>query len=87
MKFLINIYKTCTQPIDFHGQKLVKTLIYSIFTFGFILSLVIGIVFNDLKYTLFLGIATTILAVVITVPPWPIYRRNSREFKKKVKAE
>ncbi|KRH95203.1 Signal peptidase subunit [Pseudoloma neurophilia] len=83
MEALTKLYATCTQPIDFYGQALAKKLIYIIFFIGFTISLLIGILLNDLKYTLFLGIATAIFSVFVVVPPWPIYRRNMKEFQTK----
>lgn len=85
MKKLIEIYRTCTQPIDFQGQIQAKRNIYLIFGIGFTISYIFGIIMNDLKYTLILGIITIVLNLIVVVPPWPMYRRNPDKFLEKEK--
>lgn len=87
MKFLINLFNKCTQPIDFHGQKLVKKIIYGTFFIGFTLSFLLGIILDDLKFTLYGGIVTVAVLLVIAVPPWPMYRKNPGNFKKVTKTD
>ena len=87
MKFILNIYRSCTQPIDFDGQEKAKNLLFSLFALGFVFSYILGIVMNDLKYTLFAGIATTVIVAIVIIPPWPMYRRKGINFKEKAKSD
>lgn len=87
MKYLTDLYHTCTQPIDFHGQELVNKLTYTLYFIGFLISLILGILLNDLTYTLFGGIITAILVLIIVVPPWKFYRKNTKEYQKKKKED
>ena len=87
MKFFFDLYNKCTQPIDFDGQKLATQILYALFIGGFTISYFLGIFLNDLKFTLFGGIATLIITFFIVVPPWPMYRRKNMKFSKKAKSK
>ncbi|KAF9762638.1 Signal peptidase complex subunit 1 [Nosema granulosis] len=78
----MNILNKIDPPIDYHGQELSKKLFYLIIYLGYAISLVIGIVLSDLKYTLYAGILTVILSFIIVVPSWSMYRKNPLKFTK-----
>jgi signal peptidase complex subunit 1 len=70
-------------PIDYHGQELSRKLFYVIIYLGYAFALITGIALSDLKYTLYLGILTVSIVVVVCVPSWSFYRKNPLKFKDK----
>lgn len=81
----MNILNKIDPPIDYHGQELAKKLFYLIIYLGYAISLAVGIVLSDLKYTLYFGVLTLILSVLVVVPAWGIYRKNPLRFVKQKK--
>ncbi|KAM0672566.1 hypothetical protein CWI42_030150 [Ordospora colligata] len=75
------------QPIDYVGQEMASKLMYIVFAVGYTLALVVGIFLNDLKYTILIGVLTVVIAIVVVVPPWKIYRRNPLKFSSPSKAK
>lgn len=81
----MNIFDKLDPPIDYHGQELATKLFYVIIYFGYAFSLAVGIVLSDLKYTLYLGVLTLALSIIVVVPPWRFYRKNPLKFVKEKK--
>lgn len=69
--------------IDYHGQELSKKMFYLLISIGYTISLITGVFFQDLKYTLFLGILTVFILFLVCVPSWGFYRKNPLKFKEK----
>ncbi|OAG31983.1 signal peptidase complex subunit 1 [Nematocida displodere] len=69
--------------IDYVGQDLSLKILHSIFILGCTLSLGVGIfTSNFVNLVLSLG-GTFLLALLVVVPGWPIYRRNPIDFSSK----
>jgi len=62
--------------IDFEGQRLAETLTTAILVLAGVLSFIVGYVLSDLKYTVYIGLSGTVIAFLVVVPPWGIYKRN-----------
>lgn len=74
------LFKKVDPPIDYVGQELASKLLTMIFIIGYALAISIGYILDDLKYALFITIATTVIAFLFVVPAWPFYRRNPVKF-------
>lgn len=72
-------------PIDYVGQNLASKLMYLIFGIGYTMALIAGIAFNDLTYTMYLGITTIAVSIIVVVPSWKFYRKNPLKFRAPVK--
>ena len=77
----MNLLNKIDPPIDYIGQYYVSKYMKLILIFGYIFSLIAGFITNDLKYTLSGSILTVLICILVTIPPWPIYRRNPVLFK------
>lgn len=82
-----NLCEKLDPPADYVGQMLATKLMYMIYTVGYTLSLLAGIIYNDLVYTLYIGIGTFIVSLIVVVPPWKIYRKHPLKFRKPQKAK
>ncbi|AFM97926.1 hypothetical protein EHEL_030290 [Encephalitozoon hellem ATCC 50504] len=72
-------------PIDYVGQKLASDLMYLIFGVGYTAALIVGVLLNDLVYTMYISVGTLVVSVVVVVPSWGFYRRNPLKFRPPVK--
>lgn len=81
----MKLLKKLDLEIDYIGQSYSCRLMTVIFTVGYIIALVFGLVLSNLKYTLFIGIATAVVCFIMTVPSWPYFRRHLLKFKKPIK--
>jgi len=62
--------------IDFDGQRLAERISTAILTLSSIVALIIGFVQQDIYLTMWIGLAGTALAMLLAVPPWPVYNQN-----------
>lgn len=79
---MLLLLKKLDQNIDYVGQEFAYKLMYLILISGFFLSLMVGILKNDLTFTLVLSVGTAVFCFLITVPSWPYFRKNPLKFKK-----
>ncbi|KAL6122151.1 hypothetical protein NUSPORA_00816 [Nucleospora cyclopteri] len=68
--------------IDYQGQKLADDLMKFIFVVGYAISFVVGMFLGNLKYTLYGGIATVVINLLLTIPAWSYFRQTPLKFKK-----
>jgi len=59
--------------IDFDGQRLAERISTAVLTLSSIVALIIGFVQQDIYLTMWVGLAGTVLAMLLVVPPWPVY--------------
>jgi len=84
---MFSILSVIDQPIDYIGQSCASKLMNMIFIIGYVVAFIVGVVMSNLKYTMAIGVLTCLLAFVITIPPWPYFRRNHLQFKEPVKVK
>ncbi|KAG5859297.1 microsomal signal peptidase [Encephalitozoon hellem] len=72
-------------PIDYVGQKLASDLMYLIFGVGYTAALIVGVLLNDLVYTMYISVGTLVVSAAVVVPSWGFYRRNPLKFRPPVK--
>ncbi|KAG2383214.1 hypothetical protein C9374_004551 [Naegleria lovaniensis] len=62
--------------IDYRGQALAESIYrYTLFTSA-IVGLLVGFYFQKFSFGFYIFAIGTLLVLVLTVPPWPFYRRN-----------
>lgn len=79
---LVGLLRKIDPPVDYVGQNYSANLMVLIFSTGYTLAFILGAVLSDLKYTLWVGVATAALCLALTVPAWPYFRRHPLKFKK-----
>jgi signal peptidase complex subunit 1 len=67
-------------PMDYVGQELSKKIMNSTFILGYPVALVCGIIREDIFVTLYLSLAVSLFGALLTIPSWPIFRRNPVTF-------
>lgn len=66
--------------LDFEGQKLATRLYTNIIMFFAAVGFVVGYYVQSFQLTLLILGIGVILAFLVVVPPWPMYRRNPLEW-------
>ena len=79
--------KKLDPELDYVGQELSQKLMYIFVMTGYLVAFLTGVILRDLTYTLYLGIATVILAFIVTIPGWAYFRKNPLKFKKEPKVK
>ncbi|KAF8470204.1 microsomal signal peptidase 12 kDa subunit-domain-containing protein [Kalaharituber pfeilii] len=62
--------------IDFEGQRLSEVLTTNILLAAGIVGWIVGFVLQDVSYIVYIGLAGSLLAVLVVIPPWPIYNKH-----------
>ncbi|KAL5119069.1 hypothetical protein ACEQ8H_002993 [Pleosporales sp. CAS-2024a] len=62
--------------IDFEGQRLAEMLTTVLLGAAGIVAFVVGYFTQDIRLTLYVGLAGTALTFLVVVPPWPFYNKN-----------
>ncbi|EDS25841.1 signal peptidase complex subunit 1 [Culex quinquefasciatus] len=68
--------------MDFEGQGRAERLSRLIITLFGAVGLVWGYVIQQFSQTVYILIAGVLLASILTIPPWPIYRRKALNWQK-----
>ncbi|KAF8425655.1 microsomal signal peptidase 12 kDa subunit-domain-containing protein [Tirmania nivea] len=62
--------------IDFEGQRIAEMLTTYILILSGVIGWIVGFILQDVTYTLYIGLAGSLLAVLAVIPPWPVYNRH-----------
>ncbi|KAI5801453.1 microsomal signal peptidase 12 kDa subunit-domain-containing protein [Peziza echinospora] len=62
--------------IDFEGQRIAELLTTRILILSGIIGWLVGFYLKDVIYTVYIGLAGSLLAFLLVVPPWPVYNKH-----------
>ncbi|EXJ79983.1 hypothetical protein A1O3_08269 [Capronia epimyces CBS 606.96] len=62
--------------IDFDGQRLAEQLYTAILSISSAIALVVGYMQQDIFLSMWIGLAGTLLAMLLVVPPWPVFNQH-----------
>ena len=68
--------------MDFDGQRRAERIFQTIILVFASAGLVIGYIFQQFSYTVYTLGAGFILSCILTLPPWPMYRRKPLNWQK-----
>ncbi|EWC48264.1 hypothetical protein DRE_02368 [Drechslerella stenobrocha 248] len=64
----------------FIGQKLAEQITTYTLAVSALLGFICGFATQDIRYTVYIGLAGTGLTFLAVVPPWPVYNRDPVKF-------
>ncbi|CAB3384351.1 Hypothetical predicted protein [Cloeon dipterum] len=73
--------------MDYDGQKRAENLSRLIITLFGVVGLVWGYIIQQFSQTVYILGAGFVLACLLTVPPWPMYRRKPLQWQKQKESE
>ncbi|XP_077998455.1 signal peptidase complex subunit 1-like [Glandiceps talaboti] len=74
--------KSMPTHMDFQGQKLAEQLFQAIILLFGIVGFIWGYICEQFVQTMYVLAAGFLLSCILTLPPWPMYRRNPLEWQK-----
>ncbi|CAF0787190.1 unnamed protein product [Rotaria sp. Silwood1] len=81
---MINIEWPFYTHMDFCGQKMAERLFQVIISLFGIIGFIIGYMMQQFSMTIYSVLLGTFVAVLLTLPPWPIYRNNPIQWQKTI---
>uniref|UniRef100_A0A8C5R669 Signal peptidase complex subunit 1 n=1 Tax=Leptobrachium leishanense TaxID=445787 RepID=A0A8C5R669_9ANUR len=62
--------------MDYKGQKLAEQIFQGIILFSAVVGFIYGYLIEQFGWTVYIVIGGFTLSCLLTLPPWPMYRRN-----------
>ncbi|XP_057334841.1 signal peptidase complex subunit 1 [Microplitis mediator] len=82
MASIIQSFKSIPTHMDYDGQARAEKLSRIIVTLFGAVGLIWGYAIQEFSQALYILAAGCLMALIITVPPWPMYRRKPLEWQK-----
>ncbi|XP_044307111.1 signal peptidase complex subunit 1 isoform X2 [Varanus komodoensis] len=73
---MLNIFRSIPTQMDYKGQKLAEQIFQGIILFSAVIGFIYGYITEQFGWTVYIVMAGFALSCMLTLPPWPIYRRN-----------
>lgn len=71
-----SIFKSIPTHMDYKGQKLAEQIFQGIILVSAAIGFVYGLIIEQFGWTVYIVLAGFAVSCVLTLPPWPMYRRN-----------
>ncbi|TWW61625.1 signal peptidase complex subunit 1 [Takifugu flavidus] len=73
---MLSIFKTIPTHMDYKGQKLAEQIFQGIILVSAVIGFVYGLIIEQFGWTVYIVLAGFAVSCVLTLPPWPMYRKN-----------
>ncbi|KAE8612917.1 hypothetical protein XENTR_v10013040 [Xenopus tropicalis] len=73
---MLGVFSSIPTQMDFKGQKLAEQIFQGIILFSAVLGFLYGYVIEQFGWTVYIVIAGFAVSCLLTLPPWPMYRRH-----------
>ncbi|XP_071611799.1 signal peptidase complex subunit 1 [Heliangelus exortis] len=71
-----NIFRSIPTQMDYKGQKLAEQIFQGIILVSAVIGFIYGYITEQFGWTVYIVMAGFALSCLLTLPPWPMYRRN-----------
>ncbi|XP_054072665.1 signal peptidase complex subunit 1 [Rissa tridactyla] len=73
---MLNIFRSIPTQMDYKGQKLAEQIFQGIILVSAVIGFIYGYITEQFGWTVYIVMAGFALSCLLTLPPWPMYRRN-----------
>ncbi|XP_061641632.1 signal peptidase complex subunit 1 [Phyllopteryx taeniolatus] len=73
---MLSIFKSIPTHMDYKGQKLAEQIFQGIILISAVIGFVYGLIIQQFGWTVYIVLAGFVVSCIMTLPPWPMYRRN-----------
>ncbi|XP_025961144.2 signal peptidase complex subunit 1 [Dromaius novaehollandiae] len=73
---MLDIFRSIPTQMDYKGQKLAEQIFQGIILVSAVIGFIYGYITEQFGWTVYIVMAGFALSCLLTLPPWPMYRRN-----------
>ncbi|XP_040446122.1 signal peptidase complex subunit 1 [Falco naumanni] len=73
---MLSIFRSIPTQMDYKGQKLAEQIFQGIILVSAVIGFIYGYITEQFGWTVYIVMAGFALSCLLTLPPWPMYRRN-----------
>ncbi|XP_075288458.1 signal peptidase complex subunit 1 [Opisthocomus hoazin] len=73
---MLSVFRSIPTQMDYKGQKLAEQIFQGIILVSAIIGFIYGYITEQFGWTVYIVMAGFALSCLLTLPPWPMYRRN-----------
>ncbi|KAG9353265.1 hypothetical protein AGOR_G00158660 [Albula goreensis] len=73
---MLSIFKSIPTHMDYKGQKLAEQIFQGIILVSAVIGFIYGLIIEQFGWTVYIVLAGFAVSCLLTLPPWPMYRRN-----------
>ncbi|XP_029455304.1 signal peptidase complex subunit 1 [Rhinatrema bivittatum] len=71
-----DIFSSIPTQMDYKGQKLAEQIFQGIILVSAVIGFIYGFIIEQFGWTVYIVMAGFALSCLLTLPPWPLYRRH-----------
>ncbi|XP_065263264.1 signal peptidase complex subunit 1 [Emys orbicularis] len=73
---MLDVFGSIPTQMDYKGQKLAEQIFQGIILVSAVIGFIYGYIAEQFGWTVYIVMAGFALSCLLTLPPWPMYRRN-----------
>ncbi|XP_067424174.1 signal peptidase complex subunit 1 [Emydura macquarii macquarii] len=73
---MLDVFSSVPTQMDYKGQKLAEQIFQGIILVSAVIGFIYGYIAEQFGWTVYIVMAGFALSCLLTLPPWPMYRRN-----------
>ncbi|XP_060621866.1 signal peptidase complex subunit 1 [Anolis sagrei] len=73
---MFHVFPSIPTQMDYKGQKLAEQIFQGIILFSAVIGFIYGYITEQFGWTVYIVMGGFAVSCLLTLPPWPIYRRN-----------
>ncbi|XP_075689916.1 signal peptidase complex subunit 1 [Rhinoderma darwinii] len=73
---MLDLFASIPTQMDYKGQKLAEQIFQGIILFSAVIGFFYGYLIEQFGWTVYVVIAGFAVSCLLTLPPWPMYRRH-----------
>ncbi|XP_059393284.1 signal peptidase complex subunit 1-like [Carassius carassius] len=73
---MLSAFKSIPTHMDYKGQKLAELIFQGVILVSAVIGFIYGFTIQQFGWTVYIMLAGFIISCLLTLPPWPVYRKN-----------
>ncbi|KAM9444127.1 signal peptidase complex subunit 1 [Clarias gariepinus] len=73
---MFSMFNSIPTHMDYKGQKLAEQIFQGVILVSAIIGFIYGFIIEQFGWTVYIMLAGFAVSCLLTLPPWPMYRRN-----------
>ncbi|XP_016356081.1 signal peptidase complex subunit 1 [Sinocyclocheilus anshuiensis] len=73
---MLSAFKSIPTHMDYKGQKLAEQIFQGVILVSAVIGFIYGFTIQQFGWTVYIMLAGFTISCLLTLPPWPVYRKN-----------